>query len=226
MKSIAYRICALLFGTTTLLSGALKAESLSFRYASANSGTTSAMGLQITLPQFTDPNQTGWELTFFTWLAPTTNSSAATGRGLILVFDGSFDPTDLTTSQVNSNTTSASYIATSKPYSNGQYSFATPLILEGGQTYLFLNNQAISTTVPTSPAPHKAGYDGGVTATGITMWRNPADGSANAKWQTYAGVPHFQATFTPVLTTVPEPATIASILGFVGIALFLFKRRR
>ncbi|MDR1282080.1 MAG: PEP-CTERM sorting domain-containing protein [Opitutaceae bacterium] len=215
----------LLLGLVTfLVSVPAQADSVSMSYTAGTSNGTSTPGVKLTLPAITDPGQSAWQLTSFTWLSTFGSGANATGRGYISIFDATlFDPADKSATDVNSETTGL--IARSGTYANGVYSFSTEVILEAGKSYYFLNSKAVTTNISVDePAPYGYGFSNSVTLTGIERWLVSSSG-----WHAQAaGAPKFSALFSPVMASnpnVPEPATISALLGLAGLAVVLCKHR-
>ncbi|AHF94533.1 hypothetical protein OPIT5_19355 [Opitutaceae bacterium TAV5] len=186
-----------------------------------SSTNNSTPGMKITLPAYTELNQTGWELTSFTWLSSSGTSAAPTGRGYVLIFDDTFDPNGKPPSTVNTSTTGL--IATSGEWTKDStkiYPFTNRVVLEAGASYYFLNNQSV-TTAQTPAAPYNYGFNNTATIANVERWN-----LSGGNWIATVGAPNFSMTLTPVISNVPEPATVTTVLGLVGIACFLFKRRR
>lgn len=220
IKKLLARTCVLLLVTAALFFSPLNAAPTSIGYSAGNSsGNSGTPGLKLTLPAITDPEQSAWELTSFTWLSTSGSGANATGRGYLLIFDADplvFTPEGKTAATVNETTTGL--IATSAAYADGAYSFSSAVILEAGKSYYFLNSMAITTSLAPA-APYDYGFNSSVVMTGIERWV-----VASGTWASRGGAPNFSATFVP--TSVPEPATAVALLGFTGLAAAVSCRRR
>ncbi|WP_043582387.1 PEP-CTERM sorting domain-containing protein [Geminisphaera colitermitum] len=211
-------IAALLGLVTFLVSAPAQAASVSIGYnKGSGAGNGNIPGLKLTMSAVLDPEQLEWELTSFTWLTSTGSSAVATGRNALYIFDASVftSPGGMTTDNITSAT--AGFIAQSDSYTAGSYVFSSAVILKGDKTYYFLNSTALG-------AGGTSNY--GFTTSSIAGMERWSGNGSTKTWNSSAssGAPNFAATFIPV--PVPEPATVTALLGLVGIALFLFKRRR
>lgn len=214
-NNISGGVIAVLLGLLAILiSAPAQAQSVSLGYTSGTSTNISGAGLKLNLAAIPDfASAPDWQLTSFTWLS--TSGAYATGRGYILIFDAAlFSPVGKDFTEVNAATTGL--IAKSETYAGGAYSFSTAVTLDSTKTYYILNSSAITTGTAT-PAPYQYGYSTSVSLTGIERLINNS-----STWAVGTGSPNFSATFAPI----PEPATAAILLGLVGMACVLFRRRR
>lgn len=212
------RILAVVISTAAFIAPSLKAAPITVGYSAGNSTATTTPGVKLGIPTITDPSQSTWQLTSFTWLSSANTGANPTGRGYISIFDATlFDPTGMTAAQVNSATTGL--IARSDNYdtSSGAYLFASNVILEGGKSYYILNSAALSTTLsPVAPYPY--GFISSGSQPDISRWV-----VSSGAWASQAGAPNFSASLTPV--AVPESKTTA-LIGIATLAIIFRKRHR
>ncbi len=218
------RIFAFVLGAISLASTVVAAP-ITVGYSAGNTSASTTPGVKYTVPTITDPNQTAWQLTSFTWLSTASTGALNTGRGFISIFDAAlFDPVGKTASDVNSATTGLIGRATGYSYDAisgiGTYTFSSAVNLQSGKSYYFLNSAAVSTS-QSNPAPYNYGFTSSGSVSDISRLV-----VSSGTWANGAGAPNFSA----VLTAVPEPTTSAlfgptAVFGFAAFALILRKRR-
>jgi hypothetical protein len=215
MKSAPFH-SSLVVALGFLLIGLVSARSaVIVNYQDGTSSLSSVPGLELTLPTITDPGQASWQLSSFTWLSSSGSGHTATGRLTLWIFDAAlYDPAGKTPNGFSSQDTG--FVAQSLTYSAGSYSFSSPLILEGGKTYLFLNAGVVSTG---QGAPANYGASTSASIPGVQRW--VASNGATA-WTETTGAPNFSLT----LQAVPVPEPTVTMLGLIGVALLVSRRAR